>query len=123
MSEKPERARDAPAAVASRMDHCRKQIDALDEKLVELLNARAAHALEIGRLKDSVGLETYQPQREIAVLEQARSANRGPLDAGAITRLFERIIDENRRLERLAKQKATAGGSLESGDEPGDGTA
>ena len=108
MNEKPDRTGDVQAAVASRMDDCRKQIDALDEKLVELLNARAAQALEIGRLKDSVGLETYQPQREIAVLEQARSANRGPLDAGAITRLFERIIDENRRLERLAKQKATA---------------
>ena len=123
MSEKPEGTRDVPAAVAGRMDHCRKQIDALDVKLVELLNARAAHALEIGRLKDSVGLETYQPQREIAVLEQARRASRGPLDAGAITRLFERIIDENRRLERLAKQKETAGGSLESGDGSGDGAA
>ena len=97
------------------MDHCRRQIDALDKKLVELFNARAAHALEIGRLKDSVGLDTYQPQREIAVLEQARGANRGPLDAGAITRLFERIIDENRRLERLAKQKETAVGDSGSG--------
>lgn len=115
MSEKSERSRKAPAAVASRMDHCRRQIDALDKKLVELLNARAAHALEIGRLKDSVGLETYQPQREIAVLEQARGANGGPLDAGAITRLFERIIDENRRLERLAKQKETADGGSGSG--------
>ena len=121
MSEKPERTRDAPAAVANRIEHCRKQIDALDEKLVELLNARAAQALEIGRLKDSIGLETYQPQREIAVLEQARSENRGPLDGGAITRLFERIIDENRRLERLAKQKETAGGDPGSGEEPHDG--
>ncbi len=121
MSEKPERARDAPAAEASRIEHCRKQIDALDEKLVDLLNARAAHALEIGRLKDAIGLETYQPQREIAVLDQARSANRGPLDAGAITRLFERIIDENRRLERLAKQQEAAGAESGSGEEPHDG--
>ena len=119
MNEKSDRTGDVEAAVASRMEHCRKQIDALDDKLVELLNARAAHALEIGRLKDSVGLETYQPQREIAVLEQARSANRGPLDASAITRLFERIIDENRRLERLAKQKDKAGGDPGSEEGPG----
>ena len=117
---KPQPTQDARDAVASRMEHCRKQIDALDEKLVELLNARATHALEIGRLKDSVGQETYQPQREIAVLEQARRANRGPLDAGAITRLFERIIDENRRLERLAKQKETEGGDPGSGTGPGE---
>lgn len=104
MNDKAKRPRDGQDAVARRMARCREQIDALDARLVELLNERAAHALEIGRLKDSVGLETYQPQREVTVLEQARSANRGPLDAGAITRVFERIIDENRRLERLAKQ-------------------
>ena len=109
MSDKPERTGDAAASVASRMDHCRRQIDALDEKLVELLNRRAEQALEIGRLKDSISMGTYQPQREIAVLERARNANRGPLDAGAITRLFERIIDENRRLERLARQEDAAG--------------
>ena len=105
MSDKPKRSGAEQAAVARRMEHCRQQIDALDARLVELLNQRAAHALEIGRLKESIGLGTYQPQREVVVLEQARSANRGPLDAGAITRVFERIIDENRRMERLAKNK------------------
>lgn len=119
MSGKAQRARADRDAVASRMAECRRRIDALDRQLVELLNARAAQALEIGRLKDSVGLETYQPQREIAVLEQARGASRGPLDAGAITRLFERIIDENRRLERLAKEQEAAGGGPGAG--PGRG--
>lgn len=122
MSDKPHRPQDGQAAVVRRMAHRRQQIDALDERLVELLNERAAHALEIGRLKDSIGLETYQPQREVVVLEQARSANRGPLDAGAITRVFERIIDENRRLERVLKQKQAAGGDPGSGEGPGDDT-
>lgn len=80
----------------------RERIDAIDADLVALLNARAGHALAIGRLKHEAGLPVFQPEREAAVLAHVRSLNQGPLDDGAITRLFERIIDENRRLERLA---------------------
>ncbi len=75
-------------------------MDELDSKLVTLLNERASCAMEIGRLKKTVGLDVYQPEREIEVLQQVRSRNDGPLEADAITRLFERIIDEARRLER-----------------------
>jgi chorismate mutase len=78
-------------------------MDELDATLVALLNERASCAKEIGQLKDTVGLEVYQPNREIEVLSNVRSRNGGPLEAAAITRLFERIIDEARRLERSAK--------------------
>ena len=91
--------------VDTQMERCRQRIDELDAKLIQLLNMRASCALRLGRLKESVGLDTYQPDREIAVLEQVRKENRGPLDAGAVTRLFERIIDESRRLERIAEEK------------------
>ena len=80
----------------------RKKIDALDEALVRLLNARAACALEIGRVKQQIGLALYQPSREAEVLGHVQSINPGPLDDGAVRRLFERIIDEARRLERIA---------------------
>lgn len=80
----------------------RKKIDALDEALVRLLNARAACALEIGRCKKEIGAPLYQPAREAEVLGHVQSINPGPLDDGAIRRLFERIIDEARRLERIA---------------------
>ena len=93
-----------PADVAKRMKALRDEIDALDTRIVRLLNQRATCALGIGRLKDGAGLETYQPGREVEVLEHARQANDGPLEGAAITRLFERIIDENRRLERLSKE-------------------
>ena len=95
---------DVDPAVAAQMDECRRRIDELDREIVRMLNARAKYALELGRLKDSVGLDTYQPARERAVLAHARGENHGPLDGDAITRLFERIIDENRRLERLAER-------------------
>ena len=99
----------ATADAAGRMRQFRERIDQLDTEIVRLLNARAECALALGRIKEAVGLETYQPDRELAVLEHARAANAGPLDAEAITRLFERIIDENRRLERLAERNETQG--------------
>jgi chorismate mutase len=95
----------------STLDDFRKRIDALDEQLVRLLNARAACALEIGREKKAAGLEIYQPSREAEVLNHVQSINTGPLDDGAIRRLFERVIDEARRLERIAEEAAEAAGS------------
>jgi chorismate mutase-like protein len=85
-----------------RLDELRQQIDALDEQLVELLNARASCAMEIGDLKQQLGMEVYQPEREAQVLAHVRAhgARGGPLGAEALTRVFERIIDEARRLER-----------------------
>lgn len=89
------------------MDELRRRIDALDAQLVALLNQRAACALAIGRLKEAAGLPIYQPTREAEVLANVRQHNDGPLDGAAITRLFERIIDEARRLERHASDTRT----------------
>jgi chorismate mutase len=84
------------------IDALRARIDAIDRELVVLLGDRAACALAIGRLKETVAMPVYQPAREAEVLRNVRAANRGPLDDDAIVRLFERIIDEARRLERVA---------------------
>lgn len=84
------------------IDELRRRIDEIDEQLVRLLNARAECALAIGREKRVLGLEVYQPAREKDVLEHVQTVNRGPLDDHAVRRLFERVIDEARRLERLA---------------------
>jgi chorismate mutase len=93
------------------IDALRRRIDELDEQLVRLLNDRAGCALEVGRLKQALGLEIYQPERERQVLRHVGTINGGPLDEAAIVRLFERIIDEARRLERLAQgRRSTAEG-------------
>jgi chorismate mutase len=86
------------------LDDLRKRIDLLDESLVKLLNARAACALEIGRVKRELGMKVYQPEREAEVLKNVQAANHGPLDQPAMKRLFERIIDEARHLERIADE-------------------
>ena len=79
----------------------RNEIDIIDEQLVRLLNERAKCAIELGRLKREMGLAIYSPDREKQVIEHVTLINRGPLDAKAIRRLFERIIDESRRIERV----------------------
>ena len=78
----------------------RARIDELDVALVKLLSERAACALEIGAIKRDEGMQIYQPSWEQDVLAHVTAVNRGPLGASAMARLFERIIDETRRLER-----------------------
>lgn len=78
----------------------REAIDRVDDVLVKLLNQRARYAVEIGELKGILALPVYSPEREKEVLRRAETASAGPLDAASIRRLFERIIDESRRVER-----------------------
>ena len=80
----------------------RRKIDEIDRKLVELLNERSKCVLEIGRIKKQDGSPLYQPDRERQVLSAVEQANRGPLSEAAIRRLFERILDEARSVERTA---------------------
>ena len=95
------------------IEELRRRIDHLDERLVELLSERAHCALEIGKLKKTLGLEVYQPDREAEVLHHVQSHGQqtgSPLEGEAIVRVFERIIDEARRIERAtAKQQAGNG--------------
>ncbi len=82
----------------------RRKIDEIDQKLVELLNERSRCVVEIGRLKKAGGAPLYQPEREREVLAAVERANQGPLSGAAIRRLFERILDEARSVERAIMQ-------------------
>jgi len=86
----------------ARVDDLRGRIDQIDDQLMKLLNSRSACAVEIGRIKRQIGMPVYQPEREKWILDRAERNNPGPLDSGAVRRVFERVIDESRRLERLA---------------------
>jgi chorismate mutase len=91
----------------AQIEEWRRRIDAIDDQLVRLLNSRSACVVEIGRIKRALGVPGYSPEREGALLERVMRENTGPLDRAAVQRLFERIIDESRRLERLAGESAT----------------
>jgi chorismate mutase len=83
----------------------RNEIDSIDEQLVKLLNERSKCAIELGRIKRELGLPIYSPEREVEVIEHVTGVNGGPLEPEAVRRLFERIIDESRRLERVTVER------------------
>ena len=85
-----------------KIEDWRGKINEIDRQLVRLLNERSEVAMEIGKLKREANLPLYQPEREREVLENAELANSGPLPDTAIRRLFERILDEARSVERTA---------------------
>jgi chorismate mutase len=98
------------------IDGWRARIDRIDEELVELLNERAKCAVEIGQIKCKNAEQIYDPKREQRVLERVTSLSSGPLTDDAMRRLFERIIDESRRLERLhAEQNGPVAADAGSG--------
>ncbi len=88
------------ACSVEHMNPWRDRIDAIDRAIITLLNERAVCALEIGRIKKQLGIPVYVPSREEDVLENVMETNPGPLADQATRRLYERIIDETRSLER-----------------------
>ncbi|HET6420329.1 MAG TPA: chorismate mutase [Geobacteraceae bacterium] len=87
------------------IDEIRCAIDGLDDQLLKIFNQRATLALKIGEIKKTSGLAIYDPEREKKIFRRMKSENPGPLDDQAIVRLFERVIDESRRLERIMTNK------------------
>ncbi len=87
------------------IDEIRKEIDSLDDVLLKIFNQRAILALKIGEIKKDSALPVYDPEREKRIFQRMKKENPGPLDNEAIVRLFERVIDESRRLERIMTNK------------------
>jgi chorismate mutase-like protein len=83
----------------------RRRIDEIDRKLLELLNERSRCAIEIGKLKRAENVRVYDPERERDILRRMKEQNQGPLDEEGLQRLFERVIDECRRIERKESEK------------------
>lgn len=83
-----------------KLAECRRQIDAVDRKLLALLNERTQIVEEIGRIKQTLSLPIYEPKREDEVFRNVTAQNQGPLSSEALKRIFERIIDEMRTVQR-----------------------
>jgi len=81
------------------MDGWRARIDALNGKLVDLLNERARCALGIAELKKQRGLPIQDLKREREILENVMRDNQGPLSNEALIRIFNGIMEEHRKLE------------------------
>ena len=78
----------------------RKQIDEMDEQIVQLISKRAEAAKAIGELKKQSALPVYEPARETEVFEHVKRVNPGPLSDEQIVDVYVRIIDVMRMLQR-----------------------
>jgi chorismate mutase-like protein len=91
---------------AEDLERCRVEIDALDVELLDLLNRRTAIVEEIGRIKEAMALRIYEPKREEQVFANVLSHNKGPLPPDAVKRIYERIIDEMRTVQKMNMKSA-----------------
>jgi chorismate mutase-like protein len=89
------------AEARARLEEFRVAIDDLDRRIVELLNERTRVVENIGRVKRAAKLPIYEPKREEQVMENITGTNHGPLPQEAVKRIFERVIDEMRTVQRL----------------------
>jgi chorismate mutase len=83
------------------LDELRVAIDELDRDIVKLLNERMRVVEDIGRIKRQAGLPIYEPKRESEVFANVIASNGGPLPPDGLRRVFERIIDEARTVQRM----------------------
>lgn len=90
---------------------CRKVIDKIDIMLLELLNERTKIVERIGEIKRFIHAPIYEPKREDQVIANVMEHNHGPLPADAVRRVFERIMDEMRTLQKMKIIEAQRGNS------------
>ena len=90
----------------ARLDEYRVLVNDLDRRIVALLNERTQVVEGIGRVKRESGLPIYEPKREEQVFANVTGSNLGPLSPEALRGIFERIIDEMRKIQRLRMKAA-----------------
>lgn len=77
----------------------RRRIDAIDARIIALLNQRSRIARKIGELKRARGGALYVPEREQAVLSRLRALNKGPLSDQALEAIYREIMSAALALE------------------------
>ncbi|HKJ87049.1 MAG TPA: prephenate dehydratase [Gammaproteobacteria bacterium] len=84
----------------SRQQELRREIDRLDAEVQRLINQRAAHVLEIARIKEANGGPFYRPEREAQILAKVAERNEGPFPAGDMVRILREVMSSCLALER-----------------------
>ena len=95
-----------PDEARSKLEEYRVHIDDVDRRIVALLNERTQVVEEIGRVKRLSDLPIYEPKREDQVFANVTESNQGPMSPDALRRIFERIIDEMRKIQRMRMETA-----------------
>ncbi len=82
------------------LESLRDEIDEIDSQIVRLLNQRVQAAVEIGRIKDKLGVDPYDPAREEQVFEKLRALNSGPMQADSLRTIYREVISASIALEK-----------------------
>ena len=84
----------------------RQRINALDRRIVALLNERAELAREVGRAKAAIGRRAIRDgEREREVLLRVTMANQGPLPQADLLALYRRLMAATRALEARDRER------------------
>ncbi|MFA9462336.1 prephenate dehydratase [Thiohalorhabdus methylotrophus] len=84
----------------ARQESLRQEIDRIDGEVQRLVNQRAAHVLEIARIKEANGGAFYRPEREAQILARVAERNEGPFPDQDMVRIFREIMSSCLALER-----------------------
>ncbi|MEZ6235703.1 MAG: prephenate dehydratase [Phycisphaerales bacterium] len=84
----------------ARLGELRERIDAVDSRLVELLNERASLVVDVGRVKRGSDIPVYAPHREAEVLGRAIAMNHGPLPDRTIEAIYRELMSGSFALEQ-----------------------
>lgn len=82
------------------LDELRRGIDSVDQQILKLLHERIRLVMLVGEYKRERGIPVYDPERERQLLDRLSHAAESPLDGATIRRIFERLVDEYRRIEQ-----------------------
>lgn len=82
------------------LDDLRRRIDALDDRLLALLNERAALAAQVGAVKAKENRAFFVPSREKAVVARLEAANPGPFPTASLRPVFKEVMSACRSLEQ-----------------------
>ena len=100
---------DRPPEETPELRRLRKRIDALDRRIVALLNERAELGREVGRAKQAAGRRAITDrEREREVLLRVTMANEGPLPQADLLAVYRRLIAATKALEGRDRRQSGA---------------
>jgi len=88
-------------ALDPKLAQLRQRIDDVDQRLLQLIAERMRIVFEVAEYKRERGLPAYDPERERTMLDRLTSLAPPELAPETVRRIFERLIDESRRLEQV----------------------
>lgn len=83
-----------------RLKKLREKINAMDLRILGLLNKRSEYVLDVGKLKTAENRDFYAPDREREIIKRLSRLNKGPFPNKALKSVYREIISGSLSLEK-----------------------